>query len=150
MGFEPGTSNLLHRIVTQRSQVRNPVRKNCQFFLLCVSHLNLYSMCELHFAIHFYFLVLFLSFLCNFVVIFFLLAFCNSAKLRFPSLSAPLPSFFIESFFVPSRSRLHYLSEFCLFFAEPEIGMAEHQAQAYFRQLISAVVSDEKFFARDF
>ena len=37
----------------------------------------------------------------NFVVIFFLLAFCNSAKLRFPSLSAPLPSFFIESFSFP-------------------------------------------------
>ena len=99
---------------------------------------------------HFLHFLYFTIFSRNFVVIFFLLAFCNSAKLRFPSLSAPLPSFFIESFFVPSRSRLHYLSEFCLFFAEPEIGMAEHQAQAYFRQLISAVVSDEKFFARDF
>ena len=32
---------------------------------------------------------------------------------------------------------------FASFFAEPEIGMPEHQAQAYFRQLISAVVSDE-------
>ena len=34
------------------------------------------------------------------------------------------------------------LSDYFCFFAEPEIGMPEHQAQSYFRQLIAAVVSD--------